>query len=82
MWVISHSSPQNNLPDLSKPHVVFSSVNLMQAACRGLRSSYTGLGHFVRASSDWLVPPALLKAPQGIFGQSLRPGGVGLDLRV
>jgi hypothetical protein len=50
MWVISHSSPQNNLPDLSKPHVVFSSVNLMQAACRGLRSSYTGLGHFVRAS--------------------------------
>ena len=47
---VAHSSPQNNLPDLSKPHVVFSSVNLMQAACRGLRSSYTGLGHFVRAS--------------------------------
>lgn len=82
MWVISHSSPQNNLPDLSKPHVVFSSVNLMQAACRGLRSSYTGLGHFVRASLKLVSSACVVEAPQGIFGQSLRPGGVGLDLRV
>lgn len=65
-------------PDVSTNNLVFSMINLVQTACRGLKGSPTAVGHFTRVSLAY-DPACTGESPPGDLWPTPPPGGVGWE---